>query len=60
MIKEEDIKKWKENVYDKEQEIDPDQEQDWRSMAIGFALGCGYSTEEAYIFANTLDSKRLL
>jgi len=54
------IKLWKEKVYDKEGEIDPSQEQDWGSMAIGFALALGYRPDAAHRFVNKLSTKGIL
>lgn len=39
--------RWKEEVYDKAEEVDPSDEFVWRGVAIGFLLGCGFSIEEA-------------
>ncbi len=43
---------WKKNVFDKAKEIDNNDEQDWYSLALGFALGKGRNPEEAHNFAN--------
>jgi hypothetical protein len=43
---------WKSQVYDKGEEIDPTNEQDWYSLAIGWALGKDLTPDEAHAFAN--------
>lgn len=42
------INLWKEKVYDKASEIDPDSERDWEDIALGFFLANGFSSDEAY------------
>jgi hypothetical protein len=41
------IIKWKSVVYDRAAEIDPDDEHDWHSMALGFFLAYGLSPDSA-------------
>jgi hypothetical protein len=38
---------WKSIVYDKVDEVDPDNEEDWSSLALGFCLGRGFSVKES-------------
>jgi hypothetical protein len=59
-IKESHVQFWKEKVYEKENEIDPGQEEDWRSMALGFALALDYTPDEAEKFVNEIGSQGLL
>lgn len=40
-------KLWGEKICRRAGDIDPDSEQDWRSMWIGFAIASGLSIEEA-------------
>lgn len=51
---------WKTVVYDKADIIDPNYTHDWRSMAMGFALGTGYTIDMAEQFVNTLQRKGLI
>lgn len=53
------ITEWKEKVYDRGSEIDPNDEEDWRSMAIGFGFGKGFNFGEVYVFVTELDKRRL-
>jgi len=39
--------RWKDEVYDKCEEVDPNDQFVWQGVAIGFLLGCGFSIEEA-------------
>lgn len=54
------IQIWKERVYDKQPEVDPGDEELWRSIALGFAFGLGYQPEEAHKFVRALDNEKLL
>ena len=47
---------WKERVYDRTEETDPINEQDWYSLALGFALGLGFKPNEAHVIANHIRS----
>ena len=47
MTREELLKAWDTEICQKQELIDPENEQDWNSMFIGFALGKGFSIEEA-------------
>lgn len=60
LTKDQAIALWKEKVWDKEQEIDPNQEEDWGSMAVGFALALGFTPEESYKFMFKLSEKGIL
>lgn len=42
---------FKEQVSDRAKEIDPDNEHDWHSLTIGWALAKGYLPDPAYRFA---------
>lgn len=54
------IQAWKEKVYDKQKEVDPDNEHHWYSLALGFALGLGYEPKQACELANIIDKRMLL
>lgn len=41
------IEQWKEDVWDKQEEVDPDNEYLWTSLALGYFLGLGMSIEDA-------------
>ena len=49
MVKDKEILvlKWKEQVFDRAEEVDPNNEMDWEDLAIGFFLGLGQSVEQA-------------
>ena len=51
---------WKIDVLEKESDIDPNQEEVWYSMALGYALGKGEQPDTAYVFANYLTENRLI
>lgn len=57
---EEAIEKWKELVYNKADEIDPDQECDWWDLALGFFLAREFSIEEATYIVEYLINNQLL
>jgi hypothetical protein len=42
------IEMWKEDVWDKQDEIDPEKELYWNSLALGYFLGLGLSIEDAH------------
>ena len=48
---EELLKEWFENIYDNHENVDPNSDQDWHSMAMGYALGKGFSPDRAREFA---------
>ncbi len=54
------IQIWKERVYDKQSEVDPGNEEVWKSIALGFAFGLGYQPNEAHKFVRALDNEKLL
>lgn len=45
------LTEWKMYVADKAQEIDPTNELDWYALAVGFAVGRGWSASSAHEFA---------
>ena len=45
-------KDWKEVVYDRGDEVDPSNEQDWYSLTVGFALGKGFSIDVSHELAS--------
>jgi hypothetical protein len=40
-------KAWHNEIYDRSDDIDPDADYDWKSLAIGFFLGKGLTADEA-------------
>lgn len=54
------VEVWKRGVFDKADVLDPGYEHDWRSLALGFALGNGHSIELAEEFVRILTGKGLL
>lgn len=54
------VKEWKEKVFNKSSEVDPGDEELWRSIALGFTLGLGYRPEEAHELVRAIDKSRLL
>ncbi len=45
------VKKFKEEVYDRAKEIDPENERDWFDMAYGYFLGNGVDRDTAFDLA---------
>lgn len=45
-------KEWKQDVYDRSDRVDPENGEDWYSLALGYALGKGHSPEFSIKFAN--------
>lgn len=41
------IERWKREVYDRADKVDPNDEYVWRGVVIGFLLGCGFTLVEA-------------
>lgn len=42
------IERWKQDVWDKQKEIDPDNEEHlWKSLALGYFIGLGMSITDA-------------
>jgi hypothetical protein len=44
---EEAIALWKKKVFDRAEEIDPDSNDEWRSMALGFLLALDFEPDRA-------------
>lgn len=44
---------WKEMVYDKGEEVDPDSEYIWEGVAVGFFIARGLTADEARDLYNT-------
>ena len=42
------IESWKADVWDKREEIDPDDDLLWSHLALGYFLGLGLSNEDAH------------
>ena len=51
MNREDAEKLFKAEVSDREKEVDPDQEQDWFSLTLGWAIAKGMAPDEAHDFA---------
>lgn len=51
---------WKKTVFDLSSIIDPNDEEDWRSLAIGWAMGRGMNIREAKVFYQHLLSKGIV
>jgi hypothetical protein len=45
------VKKFKTEVHDKAKQVDPEQEEDWKSLTIGWAIAKGLTTKSAREFA---------
>lgn len=45
------LDKYREKVWEKADAIDPHDERDWHSMALGFFLALGFSIDDAYDLA---------
>lgn len=41
------IEQWKKDVWDKREEIDPDNELYWSHLALGYFIGLGLSVDDA-------------
>lgn len=54
------IEGWRVEVYQRADVIDPGSEELWTSLALGYALGRGFTAEEAVDFVGALDARRLL
>lgn len=50
------LDRWKANVYDKGEQVDPFAEEDWHSLAVGWALGSGVAPSKAVNFADYLQA----
>ena len=42
------IEQWKHDVWDKQKDVDPDNELYWESLAYGYFLGLGLSVDDAH------------
>lgn len=49
--------RFKREVHDKASEIDPNNEQDWFSLTLGWAIATGQPPEEAHEFARFIRYK---
>lgn len=54
------IEGWTKAVYEKVDIIDPNFRHDWTSLALGFAIGAGYTIDLAEQFVSTLEARGLL
>lgn len=52
-----DVKNFKLEVADRAHEIDPNNEQDWFSLTLGWAIAKGFSPEAAHEFASFIRYK---
>jgi len=41
---------WRDEVFGRADSIDPDGDRDWEDMAYGYALGNGFTPDEAFDF----------
>lgn len=51
MDKEKLTQEWKKEVFDNSDNVDPENSQDWYSLALGFALGKGCNPDDSHKFA---------
>jgi len=54
------IERWKQDVWDKKDEIDPHSEFYWYSLALGYFLGLGLSIEDAQDSVRMIDKEGLI
>ena len=54
------IEKWKKDVWDKQKEVDPDNELYWSHLALGYFLGLGLSIEVAQEAVREADKQELI
>ncbi len=59
-IKKQAIAKWKKDVWDNAQGVDPDNEIDWGNLAFGFFMGMGFSVRDAYKLQNMAENEGLV
>ena len=45
------VQQFKQEVHDRAKEIDPDNQEDWHSLVLGWAIGKGLGPEEAHEFS---------
>ena len=60
MTDEEMVQAWKDRIYSKSDEIDPESERYWFDLAYGFFLGLGADAAKAYGLAIEIESRKLL
>jgi len=48
---------WKKDVYDRSNDVDPENKEDWYSLALGYALGKGKTPKFAIKFASHIRYK---
>ncbi len=54
------IERWKQDVYDKAEEVDPHSEELWSSLALGYFIGLGMSIEDAEDSVRMADKEGLI
>jgi len=54
------IERWKKDVWDKQDEVDPDSELYWRHLALGYFIGLGMSIEDAEDSVRLADKEGLI
>ena len=55
------IERWKKDVWDKQGEVDPDNEEHlWKSLALGYFIGLGMSIEDAEESVRMADKEGLI
>lgn len=54
------VQAWKDRIYSKSDEIDPESERYWFDLAYGFFLGLGADAAKAYGLAIEIESRKLL
>jgi len=54
------IESWKADVWDKQTEVDPDNELYWSHLALGYFLGLGLSPEHAAESVREADKQGLI
>jgi hypothetical protein len=54
------IEQWKKDVWDKQDEVDPDSQLYWGHLALGYFLGLGMSIEDAEDSVRLADDEGLI
>ena len=54
------IERWKKDVWDKQKEVDPDNELYWESLAFGYFIGLGLSIDDAYDYVREPSKQGLI
>lgn len=54
------IEKWKHNVWDKQKDVDPENELYWGSLALGYFIGLGMSVQDAEDSVRLADKEGLI